>query len=301
MSQTNLSANATWRYATRFSKGTILAFRRWPILPGIILLILVTASIFAPWIAPYSPFKAWLLNRLDVPMWYPGGSAEHILGYDQQGRDLLSRLIFGARVSLMVAGCVIAISGTFGIMLGLISGYFGGAVDDVLMRLVELQMSIPLILVVLVLAVVFGQSFALLITLIAVWGWAGYARQTRALTLSLKNRDYVLLARVAGASTLRIILTHIFPGVINTAIVIGTLQVGGVILTEAILSFLGAGIPPPTPSWGSMVADGRVYLGTAWWIAFFPGVAIFLTVASFNFLGDWLRDYLDPRLRQLGQ
>jgi peptide/nickel transport system permease protein len=161
------------------------------------------------------------------------------------------------------------------------------------------KLAIPLILVAMVIVVVVGQSFAILVGILAVNSWSSFARQVRGEILQLKNEDYVALAKVAGASVFRIFVKHLFPGIFNTVMVIATLQVGGLILTEAILSFLGAGIPPPTPAWGSMVSEGRVYLGSAWWIAFFPGVAIFLTVLAFNFLGDWLRDKLDPRLRQL--
>ncbi len=212
---------------------------------------------------------------------------------------MLSRVIYGARISLIVAAVSLLIGGTVGTTLGMVSGYFGGWVDEVIMRVKDVKLAIPLILVALVVVIAIGQSFAVLVGLLAVNSWSGFARQVRGETLQLKTRDYIALAKVAGASTPRIILRHIFPGVVNTVLVLASLQVGGLILTESILSFLGAGVPPPTPTWGSMVSEGRTYLAGAWWIAFFPGVAIFLTVMAFNFLGDWLRDRLNPRLRQL--
>ena len=273
--------------------------RRWPVIPGIVLALLVIAGIFAPFIAPHDPIAAQLRARNTPPVWYDAGSTKYLLGADQQGRDILSRVIFGARISLIVAGAALGIGGTVGVALGMTSGYFGGWVDEFIMRLVDVKLAIPLILVALVIVIVVGQSFAVLVGILAVNSWSSFARQVRGETLRLKTMDYVALARVAGASTFRILTRHIFPGVANTVIVLATLQVGSLILTEATLSFLGAGIPPPTPAWGAMTSEGRKYLGDAWWIALFPGGAIFFTVMAFNFLGDWLRDRLDPRLRQL--
>ena len=232
-------------------------------------------------------------------MWEEGGSSKFILGGDLQGRDILSRIIHGARVSIAVAGSAISIGMVFGTMYGLVSGYFGGWLDEILMRIVEIFLAIPLIMAALVILVVAGASFFSVIGVLVLFSWVPFARQVRAETLALKALDYVSLARVAGASTLRILTRHIFPGVLNTIIIVATLQVGSLILTESILSFLGVGIPPPTPAWGAMVADGRNYLSSSWGIAFFPGMAIFLTVVGFNFMGDWIRDTMDPRLRQL--
>jgi len=273
--------------------------RRWPVIPGVLLFILVICGVFVPLVAPYDPTGANLRDRNTPPFWDEAGSTKYLLGADQQGRDLLSRVIYGARVSLIVAGVSLSIGMIVGITLSMISGYFGGWVDEVIMRLIDLQLAIPLILVALVIVIVVGQSFWVLVGILSVNSWSFFARQVRGETLKLRTTDYVALAKVAGASTPRIMARHIFPGVVNIVIVLATLQVGNLILTEAILSFLGTGIPPPTPSWGSMISDGRTYLATAWWIAFFPGMAIFLTVLAFNFLGDWLRDRLDPRLRQL--
>ena len=273
--------------------------RRWPIIPVIILGALVVAGIFAEFIAPHDPVKATLSARRTPPVWEEGGSSKFILGGDLQGRDILSRIIHGARVSLVVSGSALSIGIAFGTVYGLISGYFGGWIDEALMRIVEIFLAIPLIMAALVILVVAGASFYSVIGVLVLFSWVPFARQVRAETLALKVLDYVALARVAGAPTHRILIKHILPGVLNTVIVVATLQVGSLILTESILSFLGVGIPPPTPAWGAMVADGRNYLASSWGIAFFPGMAIFLTVVGFNFMGDWIRDALDPRLRQL--
>lgn len=227
------------------------------------------------------------------------GSTKYLLGTDQLGRDLLSRIIFGARISLIVAAITLVIGGGFGVFIGLMAGWHGGWVDEVLMRLVDIILAIPLILVALVLVVAVGQSFEMILAVLALWIWPRFARMVRGEVLQLKTLDYVALARVAGASTPRILIFHLFPGTINTLIVVATLQVGIVILVEATLSFLGAGVPPPDPAWGSMVADGRDRLVDAWWVATMPGVAILVTVMSLNLFGDWLRDTLDPKLRQM--
>ena len=229
-----------------------------------------------------------------------GGSTKFLLGTDGLGRDVLSRIIYGARISIVVAAVTLGIGGTIGVVMGLASGWYGGIVDEVLMRLVDIKLSIPLILIALVLVITVGQSLAMIVTVLCIFIWPRFARQVRGEVLQLKSTDYVSLAKVAGASTPRILFIHIFPGIINTLIIVATLQVGIVILLEATLSFLGAGIPPPTPAWGSMVSDGRDKMaGGIWWISTFPGVAIMLTVVSLNLFGDWLRDTLDPRLRQL--
>ena len=272
--------------------------RRYPVVPGIILTILVMTGIFAPLIAPHDPQKADLRSRHAPPVWQEGGSSNNILGADKQGRDILSRIIHGARFSLVFAGIVIIISTLFGVPYGMVSGFFGGWIDEIMMRLVDVIFALPLILLGLAFVVVFGQRLDILIGLLAFFSWPGTGRQVRAETLALKNQDYVSFAMISGASTPRILFRHILPGVVNTVLVLKTLSVGGLILTEAILSFLGAGVPPSVPAWGLMVAEGRLYLTTAWWSTFFPGVAIVLTVIGFNFLGDWLRDHFDPRLRQ---
>lgn len=280
-----------WRRAWLF-------FRRWPVLPMLVFVLLVVAAIFAPLLAPSSPTEGNLEFRNVKPMWYPEGSSQFILGTDALGRDVLSRVIFGARISLLIAAIVLTVGAIGGTMLGLGSGYYGGQIDEVAMRFVDLTLAIPFILIALVVVIVLGQSLAIIIALLVIFSWNGFARQVRGETLQIKTMDYVNMARVAGASTPRILFRHILPGVINTVIVVATLRVGSLILTEATLSFLGVGVPPPTPAWGLMVSDGRQYISTAWWITFFPGVAILMTVLSMNFLGDWLRDRWDPRLRQ---
>ena len=230
----------------------------------------------------------------------PAGSSKFLLGTDHLGRDVLSRVIYGARISLLVSIVTLAVGGSIGITMGLVAGYYGGFVDEFLMRLVDIKLAIPLILIALVLVITLGQSLWIIVTVLCLFIWPRFARQVRGEVLQLKHMDYVSLAKVSGASTARILFIHIFPGTINTLIVVATLQVGIVILLESTLSFLGAGVPPPTPAWGSMVADGRDKLaGGVWWISTFPGVAIMLTVMSLNWFGDWLRDVLDPRLRQL--
>ena len=273
--------------------------RRWPLIPGGIILLLAVLAIFAPLISPHGPTKATLRDRRTPPSWQEGGSSKYILGADLQGRDILSRVIHGTRISLTIAGLAITLGMIFGTLYGLISGYLGGWVDEILMRILEVFLAIPLLLVALAIVVVFGASFTTIVGILILFSWVPFARQVRGEVLFLKELDYVALAKVAGASTPRILLRHMLPGVMNTVTVVVTLHIGSLILTESVLSFLGAGIPPPTPAWGAMVADGKNYLATSWWIAFFPGMAIFVTVIAFNFLGDWLSDTLDPRLRQL--
>jgi peptide/nickel transport system permease protein len=246
--------------------------RRYPLVPlGLLTFFLVIPAVFAPLVAPYDPLKGSLANRLKPPVWQQGGSIDYPLGTDKLGRDILSRLIYGARVSLAVSMVAIFVGGILGTALGLISGYFGGRTDSLIMRLVDISLSFPTILVGLV----------------------------RGETLSIKERDFVARARVAGASHVRIMSRYIFPNVVNSLVVLATLQVGYVILLESTLSFLGAGLPRPTPAWGLMIADGRELIVTAWWVSMFPGLAIMLTVLALNLLGDWLRDHLDPKLRNL--
>ena len=272
-----------------------------PILPIFVATFILIVAIFAPIFAPFDPIQGELDDRNVAPMWTDeaDGTQDYLMGTDHIGRDVLSRLIYGARISLLVAGVVLVAGAGIGTILGVISGYFGGVVDEFIMRVVDFVFALPFIVVALVASVVWGPSLELVIILLVLFTWAGFARQVRAETLQLKTTDYVALAKISGASTTRIIIKHIFPGVINTVMVLSSLQVGNLVLAESVLSFLGVGIPPPTPSWGSMVADGRNYLSTAWWISFFPGMAILLIVFSMNFFGDWLRDKLDPRLRQL--
>jgi peptide/nickel transport system permease protein len=260
---------------------------------------MIVAGVFSPWLAPHDPLRGDLLNNKLPPMWAGGGMGKYILGTDPLGRDILSRLIEGARISLILVTVVLTIGLSAGTTLGMVAGYLGGQIDEIIMRIVDFTFAVPFILVALVIVIVLGQSLTIIILLLAFFSWPAFARQIRAEVLSLRERDYVMHAKVSGASTGRILAKHIFPGVINTTMVVATLRVGQLILAESILSFLGVGIPPPTPSWGTMTAEGRDFLLTEWWISFFPGFAILLVVASMNFLGDWMRDFLDPRLRQL--
>lgn len=217
----------------------------------------------------------------------PEGTTRFLLGTDHLGRDVLSRVIYGARISLIVSLITLAVGGSIGVVMGLAAGWYGGFMDEFLMRLVDIKLAIPLILIALVLVITLGQSLWIIVTVLCLFIWPRFARQVRGEVLQLKHMDYVSLAKVSGASTARILFIHIFPGTINTLIVVATLQVGIVILLESTLSFLGAGVPPPTPAWGSMVSDGRDKLaGGVWWISTFPGVAIMLTVMSLNLFGD---------------
>jgi len=274
--------------------------RRYPLVPLFILtFFLVVPALLAPQVAPHDPLKGSLSKRLKAPVWQQGGSIEYPLGTDKLGRDILSRMIYGARVSLAVSVVAIFVGGAIGTGLGLISGYFGRRIDGLIMRLVDISLSLPTILLALVLVAAVGPSFWTVITVLVVLLWARYARLVRGETLSIKERDFIARARVAGASHTRIMLRYLLPNVVNSLIVLATLQVGYVILLESALSFLGAGLPRPTPAWGLMIADGRELIVTAWWVSMFPGLAIMLTVLALNLLGDWLRDHFDPKLRHV--
>jgi peptide/nickel transport system permease protein len=274
--------------------------KRYPVVPlGILLFLLVLPALFAPVVAPHDPYMGSLSNRLMPPFWQDGGSLEYPLGTDKLGRDMLSRIIYGARISLAVSLIAIFVGGIIGTVLGLISGYFGRMTDAVIMRLVDISLSLPTILLALVLVAAVGPSFSTVVTVLIVLLWARYARLVRGEVLTLKERDFIARARVAGASHTRIMYRYLFPNVINSLIVLATLQVGYVILLESALSFLGAGLPRAEPAWGVMVSDGRELIVTAWWVSMFPGLAIMLTVLALNLLGDWLRDHYDPKLRTL--
>ena len=264
----------------------------------VIIAVMVVVAILAPVLAPHSPTEQSLPDKLKPPAWQDGGSTKHLLGTDVLGRDLLSRLIYGARVSLTVAAFALLSGGTIGLAVGIVAGYLGGRSDSFLMRVVDATLTFPTILIALLLAVSLGPGLRTIVLAITVIIWARFARVVRGEVLGVKARDFVALARVHGCSHLRIMARHIVPNVMNTFMVLMTLHIGFVIIVEASLSFLGAGIPPPTPSWGQMVADGRSHIASAWWIAVVPGTAIMLVVLAFNLFGDWLRDWLDPRLRQ---
>ena len=286
----------TWRFT-----------RRYPTIPLVVLAILIFIAVFAPFLAPHDTRSGGIRNRHLPPAWavlddgytVKDGNMDHVLGTDHAGRDVMSRLFFGARISLVVAGIALTSGFLIGTTMGITSGFAGGWWDEVVTRTVDIFAALPFLMMALVATMMFGQSLRLLLVLMALLAWVPFVRVTRSQTLVIKNEPYVDLARVAGCSTPRILIRHILPGVLSTAVVIATLSVGSLILAEAALSFLGAGVPSPTPTWGAMVQEGRNYLSTAWWPTVFPGVAIFLTVMSLNFTGDWLRDRLDPRLRQL--
>jgi peptide/nickel transport system permease protein len=275
------------------------SLRRYPVVPlAILLVVLVIPALLAPCIAPHDPYAGGLGERLRPPVW-AGGSWDHVLGTDRAGRDVLSRILYGARISIFISMVGILAGGGVGTALGLIAGYYGGWIDALIMRLVDISLALPSVLLALVLAAAIGPSFATVLLVVALVLWALYARQIRGSTLAIREMDFVARARVAGSSDLRIITLEILPNVANTLIVLATLQVGYVILLEASLSFLGVGVPRPAPAWGLLVADGRELVVVAWWVAMFPGLAILLTVLSLNLLGDWLRDRLDPKLRQV--
>jgi peptide/nickel transport system permease protein len=273
--------------------------RRAPLIPLAIITLIVLTALLANVLTPYSPTDISLSKRLKPPFWEKGGSLAHPLGTDPMGRDLLTRMIYGARVSLVVGFLGLLVGGGVGAALGLIAGYAGGRLDAFLMRVADTALAFPIILFAILLVVILGGSLITVVIAIALVLWARYARVIRGEVLSLRERDFVAQARIAGCSSRRIILTHLFPNVLNTLVVLLSLQVGWVIIVEASLSFLGAGVPPPTPTWGSMIAEGRDYIATAWWVSFFPGLGILVTVLAFNLFGDWLRDALDPTMRQL--
>jgi peptide/nickel transport system permease protein len=275
------------------------ARHRWPVVSLAIITLFVLIALLAPVLSPSDPYEQSLRLRFRPPVWEERGSWAYPLGTDRLGRDLLSRMIYGARVSLAAGVVTVLISSAFGAAVGLVAGYYGGRTDAALMRVTDATLSFPVILLALILAVTVGPSFANVVIAIAVILWARYARVIRGQVLTLMTLDFIAQARIAGAGAWRIITRHLLPNTLNTLVVLITLQVGYVIIVEASLSFLGAGIPPPTPAWGSMIAEGRDFVTSAWWVSFFPGLAILLVVLAFNLLGDWLRDTLDPRLRQL--
>jgi peptide/nickel transport system permease protein len=274
--------------------------REVPLVPVAIIGVAVVAALFADLLAPHDPVLGNLRHRHRPPAWLPGGDASHLLGTDHLGRDVLSRLLFGTRISLLVAFTAAVVAGAIGTAVGIISGYYGRWVDQVIMRLVDAWIALPAISFAIFLAVLLGPSEMNIVIILAGIFWTRYARVIRGEVLSLRERDYVRLAIVANCSKWTIMRRHILPNVINTSIVLSTLIVGVVIVAEAALSFLGVGVPPPKPAWGLMLADGKEGLMAGyWWVTLFPGLAIMLVVLAANLLGDWLRVKLDPQLRQL--
>lgn len=271
---------------------------KWPLLAVAILLLVVFAAIFGPSLSPLDPNRQDIMTRLADPMTEGRRHVVFLLGTDTLGRDVFSRLLYGARVSLMVGICAILVGGTIGVVAGLVSGYFGGWVDDVIMRLGDIQLAFPFILLAIMFLVILGPGVTNIIIVLGIGQWVTYARIVRAQTLSLREKEYVEAARALGDPTVFIIFRTILPNIIAPLTVIASFNVAAVILSEASLSFLGLGVPPNVPTWGAMLADSRDQLmANKWWLAFYPGMAIVLTVLSFNILGDWLRDFLDPRLK----
>lgn len=270
-----------------------------PALPLAVVLGLGFLAVLAPIIAAHHPTQGSLPLQLLPPVWMEGGRTEYLLGTDLLGRDVLTRLMYGARVSLSISLISILLSGSLGTLLGLVSGYYGGQVDMLIMRLTDVGLSVPFILMAILLAVVFGPSYASVVLIVLLLLWPRFARQIRGEALAVKEQDFVALAKIAGKGSWTIIWRHIFPNVLPTVLVLVTFEFAHVIILESTLSFLGVGIAPPTPSWGLMVAEGRGLITTAWWLPIFPGAVILLAVLSINVLGDWLRDRLDPKLQGL--
>jgi peptide/nickel transport system permease protein len=264
----------------------------------IILCVVIFAAVAAPLIAPHDPTLQSLRLRLKPPIWQEGAEAGYWLGTDALGRDMLSRMIYGARVSLIVGVCAVLLQGAIGVAVGLLAGYFGGWVDNVLMRVSDVQQSIPFLILAVALAAVVRPSLSNIILVLGVSGWVTYGRVVRSQVLSLREQEFVEAARALGSGHSRTIMRHILPNIMPSITVIATLTISTMILAEASLSFLGMGVPPPTPTWGGMVADGRNYVSTAWWVSILPGTLIFLTVLSINLVGDRLREVLDPTLRR---
>ena len=269
---------------------------------GGVVLIIILSAIFAPWITPYDPIKMALTNRLKPPGFISTeGLFPHIFGTDQLGRDLFTRIIFGARISLIVGILSVFVSSIFGTVFGLLAGYFGGKLDSVIMRFTDIQMSLPFILIALLVVSLLGPSLRNIVIVFAITSWYIYVRMARASTLSFKNCEWVEAARSIGASNFRIMRLHVFPHIINPLLVLASFDMSRIIVTEAALGFLGLGVPPPTPTWGNMLSDGREYIQDAWWISTFPGIALMILVLGINTLGDSLRDLLDPTLRKLSE
>ncbi|MCL5075504.1 MAG: ABC transporter permease [Chloroflexi bacterium] len=271
--------------------------RDWPALGSLLILaVIIAIAVLAPLVAPHDPLEQDLAHRLLPPFWQEGAQRAFLLGTDQLGRDILSRIIWGAQVSLLVGFAAVAVSGFLGLVAGTVSGYFGGWADQILMRLADGQLAIPFILLVIAVVSVVGPGIRNVIAVIGVTGWVVYARVIRSEVLSLREREFVLAARAAGASDRRILTVHVLPNVLGILAVVASIEVANVILLESALGFLGLGVQPPTASWGNMLGEGRDYLTTSWWLATWPGLALAITALSINVLGDFLRDALDPRL-----
>ena len=300
--QTNAAAVAVAQreFASVGRRWTSLA-RGLPVLPLAILVPFIVIALFADWIAPYDPIEPIAGAKIfEPPFWMQGGGTHALLGTDFQARDLLSRLIFGARVSLIVGVTGTIVAGTIGTALGILSGYLGGWVDQVIMRVTDAWLALPALVFAIFLATMLGPSMWNIVIILGLVYWTRYARVIRGEVLSLREREFVKLAEIAGGSRTRVIFRHILPNVLNSTMVLASLTIGVVIIDEASLSFLGVGVPPPEPAWGSMLADGRSMLMVGdWWLTVFPGLGILLVVLATQLLGDWLRVRLDPQLRNM--
>jgi len=270
---------------------------RWGLAAAGALALIVAVTICAHWIAPHDPLAVNIRHRLGPPAWMEGGVRAHVLGTDQVGRDLLSRMIYGGRVSLLVSVSSVILSATLGVLLGLSAGYFGGRLDWTIVASVNVMLTFPFVLLALAVIAVLGPSLVNMIAVLGVAGWPVYARVIRAETLTLREREFVVAGRALGMSHARIVFRQILPNLISAIVVIATLQVAQVIVAESFLSFLGLGVQPPTPAWGNMLGEGRLYMLNSWWIATFPGLAIFVTTLAINLMGNALRDWLDPHMK----
>jgi ABC-type dipeptide/oligopeptide/nickel transport system permease subunit len=270
---------------------------RWGLAAAGVLLVIVASAVLAPWIVPHDPLAVNIRHRLAPPAWMEGGDARHFLGTDQVGRDLVSRVIYGGRVSLVIGVTAVLLSTSIGVLLGLAAGYFGGRSDWTIMTAVNVMLTFPFVLLALAVIAVLGPSLVNMIIVLGVAGWPIYARVVRAETMAIREREFVLAGRALGMSHARIIFRQIVPNLVSAIVVIATLQVAQVIILESFLSFLGLGIQPPTPAWGNMLGEGRVYMLNSWWIATFPGLAIFVTTLTINLMGNALRDWLDPHMK----
>jgi ABC-type dipeptide/oligopeptide/nickel transport system permease subunit len=270
---------------------------KWGVAAAVVMFLIVIGTLAAPWLAPYSPVEVDIRHRLGPPAWMHGGTTEHWLGTDQIGRDLLSRMIYGGRVSLLIGVSAVLVSSTIGVLLGLGAGYFGAKTDWIIMTLVNVMLTFPFVLLALAVIAVLGPSLLNMVIVLGVADWPLYARVIRAETLAIRERDFITAGRALGMSHLRIVFRQILPNLVSVIVVIATLQVARVIILESFLSFLGLGVQPPTPAWGNMLGEGRVYMLNSWWIAAFPGAAIFVTTLVINLMGNALRDWLDPHMK----
>jgi ABC-type dipeptide/oligopeptide/nickel transport system permease subunit len=270
---------------------------KWGVGGAIVFLLIVASALLAPVISPHDPLTVDIRHRMAPPAWMDGGTPEHLLGTDQIGRDLLSRVIWGGRVSLLVGVTAVLLSATIGVLFGLAAGYFSGQVDWSIMTFINVMLTFPFVLLALAVIAVLGPSVPNMIMVLGATGWPVYARVIRAETFALRERDFVTAARALGMSHLRIIFGQILPNLVSPIVVVATLQIAQVIILESFLSFLGLGVQPPTPAWGNMLGEGRVYMLNSWWIAAFPGLAIFITTLVINLMGNGLRDWLDPHMK----